>query len=277
MAIIQGGVVIQDGIPRPVDPFARVRHVRSGETIQSAVNAAAAGDIIYIDAADYDEQVSITKDNLTLVGLGSRGAVAIAPSAANGIAITVDGTGAGGRVEEVTLINIGGEGNGNGGGIHVKGNIRRLRAYSCKFEGGVFANKLESTGADPLTVADSRFEDCEFAWTTTGFDIVVSGAGDPVTQTLLRHCLFHNCSGKWLRALTVHTTGLWVYDCIFAREEDASAPVASSIDVQIANSEGIFAGNYFALATMDVATLSIAAGILWVGNMTEAGIGGRPA
>lgn len=274
--IIQGGVVIEDGIPRPVDPFAKVRIVLSSATIQAAINAAAAGDIIYIQPGDYDEALSITKDNLTLVGLGARGAVAVAPSAANGIAILIDGTGAGGRVEEVTLVNIGGEGNGTGGGLHVKGNVRRFRAYGCKFEGGEFGVKLESTGADPLTVGDTRFEDCEFAWTNTGLHLSVTGAGDPVTQTSLRHCLFHDCATEWILSNGAYTTGLWVKDCVFAKEEDASAPVAGQLDVAVAGSEGIFAGNAFDLATMAIATLVIADGIRWVGNTTEAGVGGRP-
>lgn len=275
MAIIEAGVVIEGGIPRSLNPFATVRRVPSGTTIQSVVNAAVAGDIIAIEPGDYDEQLSIVKDNLTLVGLGGRGAVAIAPSAANPTAIKIDGSGAGGRVEEVTLINIGGEALGTGLGLHILSDNRRHRFYGCKFEGGTSAVKLESDATGAL--GDSRFEDCEFAWTTRGLHITASGGGDPITQTYLRDCLFHNCSAKWILSDVAHTTGLWVKRCLFALEEDASAPAANQLDVAIASSEGIFADNEFAIATMAVANLAIAAGILWVGNKTEAGIGGRPA
>ena len=275
MGIIEGGVVILDGIPRSFNPFGKTRRVQSGTTIQSVVNAAAAGDVIYIDGGDYDEQVSITKDNLTLVGVGSRGAVAIAPTAANPKAITIDGTGAGGRVEEVTLINLGCEGSGTGGGLHVKGDIRRIRFYGCKLEGGAFGCKLESTAQG--SVGDLRFEDCEFAWTTTGLHLTASGGGDPVTNVYVRGGLFHYCSAEWILSDVAHTTGLWVAESLFAKEEDASAPVAGQLDVAVASSEGLFAGNFFDLATMASATLVIASGIRWVGNMTEAGVGGRPA
>lgn len=275
MAIIEGGVVIQDGVPRAVNPFGKVRVVRAGESIQTAINAMAAGDTLYIEPGDYDEAISIVTDNLTLIGIGSRGAVAIAPSAANGIAVLIDGTGAGGRVEEVTLINIGGEGKGTGGGLHVKGNIRRLRFAGCKFEGGTFGAKFESTANG--SVGDVIADDCEFAWTTSGVHITASGGGDPVTNLWLRHCTWHDCSAEWILSDVAHTTGLQVLAGVFAKEEDASAPVAGQIDVAVASSEGIFADCIFDLATMAIATLIIAAGIRWVGNKTEAGVGGRPA
>lgn len=279
MGVINTPNALPGSIPRELlaNPFKSRRYVNSGATIQAAIDAAAAGDIILIEPGDYNEALSVTKDNLTFIGLGPPGSVAVAPSAANAVAWTIDGTGAGGRVEEVALYNVGGEGNGTGGGLHLKGNIRRFRAQDCKFEGGAFGAKLESTGADPLTVADTRFENCEFSWTTTGLHLSVTGAGDPVTQTFLRGCLFHNCSSEWILSDGAFTTGLWVRGCVFAREEDASAPVAGQLDVAVAGSEGIFANNYFALATMASATLVIAAGILWVGNVTEAGVGGRPA
>src|SRR5688572_20564979 len=72
-------------------------------TVQAAHDAASAGDTILVGPGDYDEALVITKDNLTIVGDGPRGSVSIVPDATNGIAITIDGTTAGGRVEEVSL------------------------------------------------------------------------------------------------------------------------------------------------------------------------------
>lgn len=273
MGIIEGGVVIEDGIPRSVNPFGKTRRVQAGTTIQSVINAASAGDVIYIDAGDYDEAVTITTDNLTLVGIGSRGAVAIAPSAANAKAITIDGTAS--RIEEVTLVNIGGEGNGTGGGLHVKANIRRLRFAGCKFEGGVFGAKLESTAAG--SVGDVIFDDVEFAWTTTGLHLTASGGGDPVTNVQVRRSLFHNNTGRCILSDVAHTTDLTVSDCIFAGDEAAAAPTNEFVKVDVASTSGLFARNSFYLATMAVAKLAIAAGVLWVGNTTEAGVGGRPS
>jgi hypothetical protein len=275
MGIIQG-TGIAGSIPRgePYNPFEDRLYVPNTTTIQSVVDIASAGDTIYIEPGDYAETVTISTDNLTLIGTGQRGSVAVAPAGANDIAVVIDGT-TSGRVEEVTLINIGGEGAGTGGGLHVKGDIRRFSAYGCKFEGGTFGLKLESTAAG--AIADSRFEDCEFVWTGTGVHITASGGGDPVTQSYFRDCVFHNNTARMMLSDVSHTTGLIVKDSIFSLEEDASQPTSEFVKVDVASSEGLFAGNYFALATMAVADLAIAAGVLWVGNVTEAGVGGRPA
>ena len=270
MGVIEGGVVIHDGVPRHINPFGKIRRVRSTGTIAAAIAAAAAGDVIYIEEGDYDEQVSITKDNLTLVGIGGRGAVAIAPSGANKTAITIDGSGAGGRVEEVTLINVGGEGDGTGAGLHVKSDTRRIRAYGCKFEGGTSAVKLESDATG--SVGDVILDDCELAWATDLLRLTVSGAGDPVTNVQVRRCLFHNMAANGVIGITVHTTGFQMHDCVMDREEDGTAPTGKYIDLAVASSSGIITRCSFPHATNASAVLSIAAGILWVANYTEAGV-----
>lgn len=245
-------------------------------TIQEAVDSASAGDVIYIAPGDYDEAVVIVTDNLTLVGLGGKGAVSIVPSASNATAIKIDGTTASGRVEEVTLVNIGGECNGTGSGLHVKGNIRRFRAYGSKFEGGANALKLESTAEG--SVGDSQFIDCEFAWATTAVLIAVSGAGDPVTQTLFKNCLFHNYAARGIYVTDTFTADLWVKDSFFGFEENGTAPSNEFVKADIASSSGMFAGNFFATATNASSVLAIASGIMWVANATEAGFStARPA
>ncbi len=212
-------------------------------TIQGAVDAAAAGDRILIAAGDYVEAVTITKDNLSLYGVGARGSIAIAPGG-NGIAVLIDGTDS--RVEEVHLVNIGGEGAGTGGGLHVKGNIRRIRLDACKFEGGAFGAKLESTAAG--SVADVIFRDCEFAWTATGVSILSSGGGDPVTQVHFEDCLWHNCSADCLKSTVSAPTNLTVSGCRFDDDEAGTAPTGKYIDAQVANTSGIVTGCYFPAA-----------------------------
>src|SRR3990167_1523812 len=135
-------------------PFAgSVRYVGTGapigvtkyNTIQEMLNAAVSRDLCIIgpNPDGYDEAVVLPAgaNNLTIVGMGNRGAVAIAPSAANSVALTVNGDG------------------GTRGGLHVKGNIRRVRVYGCKFEGGAFAAKLESTVNG--SIGDTIFDDVE--------------------------------------------------------------------------------------------------------------------
>ena len=236
------------------------------ETIGQAITNAAAGDLICVAPGSYDEAITITKSRLTLMGLGGRGGPAIAPSATDGIAITIEGTAAT-ATTDVTLINIGGEGNGTGGGLHVKGNIQRVRAYGCKFEGGAFGAKLESTAAG--AVSDTILDDDEFTWTTTGLDLVVSGAGDPVTNTYVRRPLFHDCTGDCVRAATVHTANLWVVDGVFANQQDATEPT-QYLDIAVANTTGFIANNHFATTVFSTAKFGITTGVIFANNHAEA-------
>ena len=229
--------------------------------IAAAITAASAGDTIYIAAGSYDESVTIAKAGLTLVGAANRGSVGIAPSGDNDTAMTINANG-------VTLINVGCEGDGTGGGLHVEGDVARFRAFGCKLEGGAFAAKLEST-ADGA-VADTRFDDCEFAWTTTALHFVVSGAGDPVTQTYVRKCLFHNYTTAGINVDTVHTADLWVEDCFFAAQEDGTEPT-DYVLASVASTTGFFSGNRFSTATNEADVLTIVAGVIWAANATEAG------
>lgn len=214
-------------------------------TIQAAHDAASAGDRILVAPGDYEETVTITKDNLTFVGAGARGSVSVAPGG-NGIAWVIDGTTASGRVEEVEFHNIGGEGAGTGGGIHIKGNIRRIRAYECKFEGGAFAAKLESTAAG--SVADVQFRDCEFAWTTTGVSILASGGGDPVTQLDFIECWWHNCVADGVKGTVVAAVNIHLHECRFDDLEDGTAPTGKYVDLQVAGTTGTLTGCYFPVA-----------------------------
>src|SRR3990167_6160185 len=70
--IISGGVVIEGGIPRSVNPFANIHHVRSGGSIQAAINAAGTYDIIAVAPGDYAAiSVPRTKTGLSIIGLGN--------------------------------------------------------------------------------------------------------------------------------------------------------------------------------------------------------------
>ena len=269
-------------------PFAgSVRYVGTGapigvtkyNTIQEMLNAAVSRDLCIIgpNPDGYDEAVTLAAgaDNLTIVGMGNRGAVAIAPAAANAKALTINGDGAT-RINDLTLINIGLEGNGTGGGLHVKGNIRRIRAYGCKFEGGAFAAKLESTANG--SVGDTILDDVELAWATDALLIDVSGAGNPVTQTRLKNSLLHNYSSRGVRVVNAFSADLWITKNIFARQEDGTQPTNEYIKADFAGTTGFVAENSFATPTNAIGKLAIAAGVIWGPNGTEAGwSSARPA
>lgn len=273
--LVRGNVIVVD--PSNIYENALDAPVK---TIQAAHDKAQAGDAIVLSPADYDEAVTITKSNLTFVGMGGRGAVAVAPSAANGIAWTIEGTAAA-RTSNVTLINVGGEGKGTGGGIHVKGNIRRMRFIGCKFEGGAFAVKLESTAAG--SVGDTRIEDCEFAWATRGLDLVVSGAGDAVTQTYVYRSLFHNLDTDHVRAATVETHNIWLVDNVFSRDQ-AGADPTQYLELDVAGTDGYVAGNYFQTTVFSTALFALATNVMFTDNKSErenpsanvGGTNGRP-
>lgn len=248
-------------------------------TVQAAVDAASAGDVIYIAPGGYDEALTISTGEITLVGVGGAGSVALAPSAEDAVAITVSGTSAA-RTGGVTLINVGGEGNGTGGGLHVHGNIRRFRAYNGKYEGGAFAVTLESTAEG--SVADTRLEGNEFAWAVAGVKLLTSGGGDPVTQTRIEGNFFHNIETDGVMNVTTHSADVWVVGNVFAATE-AAAETTQYIDLAVADTTGLVAGNYFATTVFDTASFAIAAGVLWTGNQAQAegpatggGTAGRP-
>lgn len=262
-------LIVDPGAPR--DVYDRVPY----QTIQAAVNAAVAGDSILIAPGEYDEAVTIDTSNLILVGLGGRGAVAIAPSTTNATALTVDGT-TGTRVTDITLINLGLEADGTGSGLYVKGDVRRVRAYGCKIEGGTDSLKLESTAAG--AISDTRFEECEIAWGTNGVHILTSGGGDPVTQTYFRGCLFHNQTTDVVKTSVSHTADLWITDSRFMAGEDGTEPT-QFLDIDEANTTGQVAGSYFATTVFSTAKFAIAAGVLFAGNVSQAenpsaGVGG---
>lgn len=227
MAIIQGGIIIEEGVPRPVNPFARVRVVPSGSTIQAAVDAAAAGDIIYIEPGEYDEQVTIAraKSKLTLVGVGGRGSVFIAPSASNPTAMTIE-------ADDVTLINVGCEGSGTGKGLLNRG--RRTRLYGCKIEGGAMALQL-TLGTDAQIGAGTHGKgddvwvvECEFAHSDEGVRLTATDYG-AVTQVRIVRCLFHDLAKAFEESggsASIRYRSLQIYDCVFDDLEDGSAPTA---------------------------------------------------
>lgn len=248
-------------------------------TVAQAIANAVAGDTIYIAPGEYDEAVTIarTKNNLTLIGAGGRGAAFINPSTANATAVTI-------HADDVTLINVGCDGDGTGSGCVVTGS--RFRAYGCKFEGG--ANGLvigpgtvaqEAAGTHGRG-ADSLVEDCEFAWSTaTGVLLKASDYG-ACTQNFFRKCKFHNLTAASFEESTgtggaagVLFRNLEISDCVFDDMEDGTAPTAwVLLDGDNANT-GIVTRCSFPTAINSGDNL-VSTALHWVSNYHTGGVSG---
>jgi len=267
MSIIEGGVVIQDGVPRHVNPFGKVRHVQAGESIQGAIDAAAAGDVIYIDGGnEYNENLTLSTSGIALVGIGARGSARITGLAVNGTALTIDAAAA--AVNDVLLVNLTLAGRGTGKGLYVQGSTRRISAHACHFDGGDtgIGVLLESTAFG--SVVDTRFIDCQFQQVPTGLSLIGTGGANPCTRTRLEGCAFKHISTVCI--VSEFTRSLEIIDCTFGAQEDGTAPT-DFLDIDVADTTGLVSGCRFAFATNESDTLNIASGVMWVANATEAG------
>ncbi len=262
MPIIEGGVVLPGAIPRHPNPFGKTRHVDGG-TIQSAVDQAAAGDVIYIAPGTYAENVVIATAGLTLVGLGARGQPWINPAA--GVPLHIN------AVDDTVVINLGCGGVAAGAAALRLTSTNETRFHACKFEGGsdVLALLEGTAGAQCGNV---MFFDCEFAWGLVGMEFDNSAFGFP-TQILLRDCWFHEVTTAHLRneAAGGGVADLWVENCKFYNSEDGTEPT-DYIVVDRVGDTGVVSRCYFAAPTITAAKMTIAAGILWVGNYAEDGL-----
>lgn len=203
------------------------------DTIQKAVDIATRGTTIIVAPGQYDETVTISRtsahSNLTIMGMGGRGAAYIEPS-------TEDTAGMVCHADDVTLINIGvaAEDETSAAALTVTGS--RFRAYGCKIEGG--ADQLiigpgtvaqEAAGTHGRG-ADWLFHDCEFAWGTDGIVLTCTDYGG-VTQGLIDKCRFHNLTAKHITeavgsggSAAVTFFNIVIQDCTFDDLEDGTAP-----------------------------------------------------
>lgn len=243
-------------------------------TIQSAVDAASSGDQIFIDPGEYAEEIVIpfSKSNIALIGMGGRGSVAIQADT-DGVAIT-------NNARDVTLVNIGAEGDGAGGGVVNTG--RRFRAYGCKFEGGAIAfnatmGTVAQIGASTHDKGDDiLLDDCEVAYADIGVQLTASDFG-AVTQAFFKRSYFHSLPDASFAEDTataaVAFRGLVVEECVFGPgdEESHALPTAWFLLNGDNANDGIVTRCSFPTAINSGLNL-VSTTLLWIGNYHTGGI-----
>lgn len=223
-------------------------------TVQAAINAADPGSVIEITPGAYLEAVTITKA-LALVCKGAPGSCAIM-----GITVLAD---------DVSLWNVGAFGATAEAAFALKVGSQtvspdRFRVFGGKYENAVTAIILKGAG-------DVLLDGCEFAWAGTGLAFDDNDDGF-CTQIFVQNCRFHNLATAGVGLVeSGGVVNLHLLDNVFDNDEGGTPPT-DYIKVDRSGDTGIVAGNRFACATHASATITIAAGILYVGNYTEEGV-----
>lgn len=248
-------------------------------TITAALSAASSGDVIYVAPGEYDEAVTVAraKSNIQIIGVGGRGAAFIAPSTTNATALTV-------LADDVTIKNLGCDGDGTGSGCINYG--RRFRAVGCKFEGGDGANGTGLTltlGTDAQITAlthgkgdDSRIEDCEFAYNTHGLRLVCTDYG-AVTQARIYDCYFHDNTNGIEEAngsggsASVRYRDLEILRCRFLRNEDGTEPTMYVALNDDNGNKGVMA-NCVIPSAINGGKVLVSTGLIYVGNYHTGGL-----
>lgn len=263
------------GDVRVVDPAGGADYT----ALQAAIDAAAAGDTILMAPGAYDEAVTIAraKSNLTIVGVGGRGACYIEPSAVNATGLTVE-------ADDCTFENVGMAGDGTGSGCVNRG--ARTRWERCKIEGGAVGLKLTLGTAAQIAAlthgkgADVRLDDCEICWNTKGVELVASDYG-AVTQPRFFDCYYHDNTAADFEesggSVDIRYRDLEIGRCHFLRQEDGTEPTKYISLNDDNGNKGVVHGCSFPTALAGGKNL-VSTGLIWVGNFHTGGLStGQPS
>lgn len=255
-------------------------------TIQKAVDNATRGTTIIVAPGQYDETVTISRTSahsqLTIMGMGGRGAAFIEPSTEDAAGMVV-------HADDVTLINLGvaAEDDTSAAALTVTGS--RFRAYGCKIEAGADQVVIgpgtvaqEAAGTHGVG-ADWLFHDCEFCWGTDGIVLTCTDYG-AVTQGRIEHCRFHNLSAKHITeavgsggSAAVTFQNITIHACTFDDLDDGTAPT-NYIDLNGDNANtGVVSQCVFPAAINSGLNL-VSTAMHWVSNYHTGGVStGQPS
>jgi parallel beta-helix repeat protein len=189
-------------------------------SIQSAVEAAAPGDVVQVGKGVWHEQVVVGKSGITL--RGKSGTVIDAGYAGNCISVSGDDV----EISGLTLVNGGlgqmppGDGAGEAGGLHYVGHGAKL-AKLVVHAPEAFGILLEGTGSIDKCAVDGSF----------GYGIrVITGAAGSGTMTSITRCATRRC-----------ITGLSAQDGPFEIEKNSCAlnqSVGLELDIDAPAADG---------------------------------------
>lgn len=234
-------------------------------TLGSAMAQLLPGDVLIAGEGFYDETGLALSgiSNLTLVGMGGRGAMGIEPSAAGaeGLLLT--------SCDDVTTYNFGVAGNATADYALQLTSCARFRSYGSKYEGPT-GTIISINGTATDQCADILFEDYEVAWGGKGFTFDDSLYGYP-TQINIKKGWFHDITDNMLGVATGGLVkGLSFTDNDLDNAEDGTAPTDYILLSDNGNT-GTIGGNRFATATNATGVITIGTGLKYPTNYTEAG------
>lgn len=234
------------------------------ETLEELFALMQPNDIAFLAPQRFPENnlvIPASLSGITLIGygydLGGRGAAFIEPLGVNDEGLSIE-------ANDVSLINVGVAGKGTADyALQIADDVARFRAHRCKLEGP------DGTVVNLIGCADLLFDDCEFCWGGRGI-VGVGGLASFPTQIRVRNSLFHNLTEVHVSDGIGSFSNLELTDNKHDNAEDGTAPTDYLL-IDHANSTGIVSGCRFATATNAATVLTIAAGIRWAANATEAG------
>lgn len=241
-------------------------------TIQQAINNAVSGrgDTINVMPGSYAENLSITKDYLTIVGALPGGYARPDVEAASGVTLTVHAQG-------FVCIHMRFVAAGAADGVRQQGN--GFAYVDCVFDGdtGNCFNLLPDVADDAWSASEGIIDGCLFRGGDKGLMFTNPGppAGVGPTDNVVQNCRFYgqttNAIDDTDTAGSNDTTFLdsLIVGCHFL--EVGAAYVYIQLDAG-GNNSGAIAGCYFADADVTNTQVVLPAGILFPGNFDGAGI-----
>jgi len=242
-------------------------------TMQAAVDACVSGrgDLIFINPGEYAEDVSVTKNYVSLIGSMEGGYARPDLVGLAGPSLTVHAQGFVMRHVRVAAITgmdaVVQQGNG-------------FKYLDCVFDGDTANdfNLLPDLDNDSYTASEGLIEKCTFRWGGKGLMFTNPGpgveGGISPTDVVVRKCQFYQHTTNDIDDTYVGGNDTTFYDCLITGCQflTVSAAYVYILLTAGANNTGMISDCYFADADVLNTQVVLPAGIMFVGNFDVTGI-----